>query len=117
MRLVARVSFRLSLKVLPGRPPRSVFSLDESRRRPDGMKGAVAMGEPNDWTGDYSADRPSRDTSTRRLREQSQRDFEIDFLAGILERDPYFVDALRVHATNLAAKGQYSRALQLDRRL
>lgn len=75
------------------------------------------MGESNDWTGEYAADRPSRDTSTRRLREQSQRDFEIEFLAGILERDPYYVDALRVHATNLAAKGQYSRALQLDRRL
>lgn len=75
------------------------------------------MGESNDWTGEAASDRPSRDTSTRRLREQSQRDFEIEFLAGVLERDPFFVEALRVHATNLAAKGQYSRALQHDRRL
>jgi tetratricopeptide (TPR) repeat protein len=28
-----------------------------------------------------------------------------------------FVEALRVHADNLAAKGQYGRALQIDRRL
>jgi len=75
------------------------------------------MGESNDWTGEPSKNRSSRDTSTRRQREQSQRDFEIEFLAGVLERDPYFVDALRVHAANLAAKGQYARALQLDRRL
>jgi tetratricopeptide (TPR) repeat protein len=51
------------------------------------------------------------------LREQSQLDFEIEFLGRILERDPYFIDALRVHGNNLAAKGQYARALQLDRRL
>lgn len=75
------------------------------------------MGGPHDWTGDYFADRPSPETSTRRLREQSQRDFEIEFLGGILERDPCFVDAIRVHANNLAAKGLYARALQLDRRL
>jgi len=51
------------------------------------------------------------------LREQSQLDFEIEFLGRLLERDPYFVDALRVHGNNLAAKGQYARALQLDRRI
>jgi tetratricopeptide (TPR) repeat protein len=51
------------------------------------------------------------------LREQTQRDFEIEFLGRVLERDPYFVDAIRVQANNLAAKGEYARALQLDRRL
>ena len=55
--------------------------------------------------------------STRRLREQSQLDFELEFLGRILERDPFFADALRVHGNNLAAKGQYARALQIDRRL
>jgi tetratricopeptide (TPR) repeat protein len=63
-------------------------------------------------------DRPSdRETSTRRLREQSQLDFELEFFGGILDRDPYFVDALRVHGNNLAARGQATRALQIDRRL
>jgi tetratricopeptide (TPR) repeat protein len=57
------------------------------------------------------------ETSTRRLRAQSQRDFELEFFGKILERDPYYADALRVHGNNLAARGQYNRALQLDRRL
>lgn len=55
--------------------------------------------------------------STRRLREQSQLDFELEFFGRILERDPLFTDALRVHGNNLAAKGLYARALQVDRRL
>jgi tetratricopeptide (TPR) repeat protein len=75
------------------------------------------MAAPVDRSGDPSSERPSPEISTRRLREQSQLDFEIDFLGRILERDPYFVDALRVQANNLAAKGLYARALQLDRRL
>ena len=45
------------------------------------------------------------------------RDFEIEFLGRVLERDPYFVAAIRVQGNNLAAKGEYARALQLDRRL
>jgi tetratricopeptide (TPR) repeat protein len=57
------------------------------------------------------------ETSTRRLRAQSQRDFELEFFGKILERDPYHADALRVHGNNLAARGQYNRALQVDRRL
>lgn len=75
------------------------------------------MGGSNDWTGDPTGDRPTPETSTRRVRDLSQRDFEIEFIGGILERDPYFVEAIRVHAANLAAKGLYSRAMHLDRRL
>ena len=75
------------------------------------------MAAPLDRPGDSSAESPRPETSTRRLREQSQLDFEIEFLGRVLERDPYFVDALRVHGNNLAANGQYARALQLDRRL
>ncbi len=48
---------------------------------------------------------------------QSQRDFELEFFGKVLERDPYNVAALRVHGNNLAARGEYARALQLDRRL
>ncbi len=63
-------------------------------------------------------DTPSdRETTTRRLREQSQLDFELEFLGQILERDPYYVAALRVHADNLSKRGLTTRALQMDRRL
>jgi tetratricopeptide (TPR) repeat protein len=75
------------------------------------------MAAPQDRPGDSSSDRPSHEISTRRLREQNQLDFEIEFLGRILERDPFFVDALRVQATNLAARGHHARALQIDRRL
>lgn len=67
--------------------------------------------------GDPDRDRPAPETSTRRLREQSQRDFEVEFLGRILERDPYYTDVLHVLAGNLARRGEYARALQLDRRL
>jgi tetratricopeptide (TPR) repeat protein len=75
------------------------------------------MGSSYDRTGDSSPERPSPEISTRRLREQTQRDFEIEFLERVLARDPDFVEAIRVQGNNLAAKGQYARALQLDRRL
>jgi tetratricopeptide (TPR) repeat protein len=55
--------------------------------------------------------------STRRLPDLSQIDFELEFISRILERDPLNADALRVHGNNLAARGQYARALQVDRRL
>ena len=60
---------------------------------------------------------PRREASTRRARRQSQRAFELEFLAGVLDRDPYFAEALRVHGDNLAATGQHARALAVDRRL
>jgi tetratricopeptide (TPR) repeat protein len=75
------------------------------------------MATPLDRPGDSSADLPSHEISTRRLREQSQLDFEIEFLGRVLDRDPFFADALRAQANNLAAKGLYARALLLDRRL
>ena len=75
------------------------------------------MAAPHDRPGESSPEGQAPETSTRRLREQSQLDFELEFLGRILERDPYFTDALRVHANNLAAKGLYGRALQVDRRL
>ena len=75
------------------------------------------MGSTFDWTGDSSSERSFPEIFTRRQREQTQRDFEIEFLERVLERDPFFVDAIRVQANNLAARGEYARALQLDRRL
>jgi tetratricopeptide (TPR) repeat protein len=76
------------------------------------------MAAPHDRPSDSSTpEGPAPETSTRRLREQSQLDFELEFFGRILERDPLFGDALRVHGNNLAAKGEYARALQIDRRL
>ena len=75
------------------------------------------MAAPHDRPGEPSSEGQAPETSTRRIREQSQLDFELEFLGRILERDPLFADALRVHANNLAAKGQYGRALLMDRRL
>ena len=57
---------------------------------------------------------PAPETSTRRHRSQSQLDFELDFLGAVLARDPLNADVLKVHADNLAARGNYHRALQAD---
>jgi tetratricopeptide (TPR) repeat protein len=75
------------------------------------------MPAPHDRPGEPSSEGQAPEASARRLREQSQLDFEIEFLGRVLERDPFYCDALRVHANNLAAKGLYGRALQADRRL
>ncbi len=67
---------------------------------------------------DRPSERPRHETSTtRRSREQTQRDFELEFFARILERDPLHIAVLRAHAHNLARAEHYGRALQLDRRL
>ena len=51
------------------------------------------------------------------MREQSQVEFELDFMSRLLERDPVYADALRVHGYNLASLGHSARALLMDRRL
>jgi tetratricopeptide (TPR) repeat protein len=66
---------------------------------------------------DSPSDGPGPEITRRPLRAQRQLDFELQFFGGILERDPLYTQALRVQANNLAAKGHYTRALQLDRRL
>ena len=52
-----------------------------------------------------------------RLAEQSQIDFELAFLGGILDRHPCYIDVLRAHANNLTLKGRYAEGLQIDKRL
>lgn len=47
----------------------------------------------------------------------SQLDFELEFYGRILERNPDYIDVLRVYASNLTAKGLYARGLETDRRL
>ncbi len=65
----------------------------------------------------YSEGPSPEKLTTKRLREQSQLEFELEFLGGILERDPLNADVLKAHAANLSAKGIYNRALQADLQL
>jgi tetratricopeptide (TPR) repeat protein len=75
------------------------------------------MNAPNDHSaGDLhqesgSARRPEAQKS------QTQLDFELEFFERVLEKQPDYVDALRVHGNNLTAKGRYDRGLDVDRRL
>ena len=52
-----------------------------------------------------------------RLVDQSQLDFELEFYGCILQRQPDYVDVLRVMGNLLTLKGRYSDGLQVDRRL
>lgn len=47
----------------------------------------------------------------------SQVDFEIDFFRRVLERDPNYIEVLRILGNNLAAKGQHTESLEIDRRI
>jgi tetratricopeptide (TPR) repeat protein len=49
--------------------------------------------------------------------QQSQLDFEIDFFEGVLNRNPDYIDVLRVHGNNLTLKGCYAEGLKIDRRI
>jgi tetratricopeptide (TPR) repeat protein len=55
--------------------------------------------------------------ATARPLEKHQLDFEVEFFGRILERNPDFVDVLRVMANNLTLKGRYAEGLQIDKRL
>lgn len=46
-----------------------------------------------------------------------QFDFELAFYAGILERNPDFIDVLRVYGTLLSIKGRFADGLKVDKRL
>ena len=59
----------------------------------------------------------STSTPMGRLSDQSQIDFELDFYAGILSRQPDYVDVLRVMGNLLTLKGRYADGLQVDKRL
>jgi tetratricopeptide (TPR) repeat protein len=52
-----------------------------------------------------------------RVADQSQLDFELDFFTGVLERNPGYVDVLRVMGNLLTLKGRFAEGLQVDKRL
>ena len=57
------------------------------------------------------------DSGRRWFGELGQADFEIGFFEQILVRDPDYIIVLRALGELLARKGQYSRSLEIDRRL
>jgi tetratricopeptide (TPR) repeat protein len=59
----------------------------------------------------------STSAPTARPADQSQIDFELEFFAAILSRQPDFVDVLRVMGNLLTLKGRYAEGLQVDKRL
>lgn len=69
----------------------------------------------------YPSKRPEKTQSNSgiltQLAEQTQIDFELDFFAQLLERNPHYVDVLRVHANNLTLKGRYTEGLTIVKRL
>jgi tetratricopeptide (TPR) repeat protein len=52
-----------------------------------------------------------------RVADQYQLDFELDFFAGVLARNPDYIDALRILGNLLTLKGRFHEALQIDKRL
>jgi tetratricopeptide (TPR) repeat protein len=66
---------------------------------------------------DEGSEPTSMPSQLSRSSDQSQLDFEIEFYGGILERQPDFVDVLRVMGNNLTLKGRYAQGLQIDKRL
>jgi tetratricopeptide (TPR) repeat protein len=73
-----------------------------------------SQGKPS---GDKAASTSTASAPSRSAEKQSQLDFELDFYEGVLNRNPDFVDALRVHGNNLTLKGRYADGLKIDRRL
>ena len=69
--------------------------------------------------GKHSSDTPTPSTGSALVKanDQSQIDFEIDFLRGILDRHPNHIDVLRVQGNNLTLKGRYVEGLQIDKKL
>ncbi len=59
----------------------------------------------------------STSSQVARTQEANQLEFELEFFGKILERNPNFVDVLRVQGNNLTLKGRYADGLQIDKRL
>jgi tetratricopeptide (TPR) repeat protein len=75
------------------------------------------MAHQGKHSGEGSEPTSSIPSQLSRSSEQSQLDFEIEFYGNILERQPDYVDVLRVMGNNLTLKGRYAQGLQIDKRL
>ena len=69
----------------------------------------------------YSADKPDAERHGRTelpwFGELDELDFEIGFFEQILQRQPNYLNVLRVVGELLSRKGLYDRTLEIDRRL
>jgi tetratricopeptide (TPR) repeat protein len=74
----------------------------------------MSKGKPS---GDEAASTSISSLPLRTAQQQSQLDFELEFFEGILQRNPDFIDVLRVHGNNLTLKGRFADGLKIDRRL
>jgi tetratricopeptide (TPR) repeat protein len=50
-------------------------------------------------------------------REARDLDIEIDFLEGVVRRDPGYVDALQILGDNYTRRGRYAKGLEVDLQL
>src|SRR5262245_14435137 len=75
------------------------------------------MSSQGNYAGGESSSTSISSPPSRVLQQQSQLDFELEFFEAILQRNPEFVDVLRVHGNNLTLKGLYADGLKIDRRL
>jgi tetratricopeptide (TPR) repeat protein len=75
------------------------------------------MSSQEDSSGAKGTSTSTTSPPIRTVDQQSQLDFELDFFAAVLDRNPDFVDVLRAHGNNLTLKGRYADGLKLDRRL
>jgi tetratricopeptide (TPR) repeat protein len=65
----------------------------------------------------HSSDETASTSTSSVATRKADLDFELDFFEEILNRNPDFVDALRVHGNNLTLKGAYAAGLKIDRRI
>jgi tetratricopeptide (TPR) repeat protein len=96
----------------PGRAV--ILPIDENRVA--AAKG-IEMSSKEKHSSDKSTSTSIGSAPIRSAEKLSQLDFELDFFEGILQRNPDFVDALRVHGNNLTLKGRYAEGLKIDRRI
>jgi tetratricopeptide (TPR) repeat protein len=74
------------------------------------------MAQPNKHFSE-GPEQPAASQPLTRNTDQNQLEFELDFFGGILERQPDYVDALRIMGNLLTLKGRFADGMQVDKRL
>jgi len=62
---------------------------------------------------------PFKSTAGKRVNRATQRDLDtrIEFMEGLVRRDPNYVDALQLLGDHYTQRGRYTEGLQVDERL
>jgi hypothetical protein len=61
--------------------------------------------------------KPASTRKTLSKRELHDLDIEIDFIEGVLKRDPQFVEAMRILGDDYTRRGRYADGLRIDEQL